>query len=629
MKLKTVYSTIALIFIVVGIALWKLNETYRADKISVKQNQLQTQLTALRSSLVSQISQLRNTLSGYSMQIDESKINWVQLKPFYALAMVQEDASNRLTITKLFLQSGSVAERWNSTVLQQYLQTKVSSNQLLRSQTFKDASGLPHVALAVFDREKRNSQPRTGVMVVGDVSYFQRFFDLQRTSSITQVLLTADKQVAAHSEYEYVGNLSDENKISEQNFFVDRQEIRGTNLSLLSYSSKKAQTNLDIPLSMLGTIIGLAFLMAGVLLFSVKPEKEVAVVNKSVTPMPKQASHPTQSAASFKPVKKPIVDEEDESEGLGFTLSAPTPKPSAIQARGPKPAFIPLSFDHDPQIVPIQVQACVQQAVFNIDRQLKASGITIAKEFASGESIDLDYPKFIKIFENVLLAISQNITTDKKRIQLRSYDSGNLTTLEIQAPVHSFILHEAILPALIEFHCEYTQTTSSAGEALFKFIFTRSDDQVTAPSRKSFEFQLKSKASEKRFELTEEPSSDFKIPDTLTVTSAETPVEPTVIGEDDLDIDALLSLDDESGAPVKSTFQSTEPESDLDEAEEVTQTNAGTSKSRLNIEKEMQPSKFKLDEKMLIVEDPVIAIETSENAKADKTKVKIRRPEKG
>ncbi len=63
MKLKTVYSTIALIFVVVGIALWKLNDTYRTEKISVKQNQLQTQLTALRSSLVSQISQLRNTLS--------------------------------------------------------------------------------------------------------------------------------------------------------------------------------------------------------------------------------------------------------------------------------------------------------------------------------------------------------------------------------------------------------------------------------------------------------------------------------------------------------------------------------------------------------------------------------------
>lgn len=564
MKLKTVYSIIALIFLIVGIALWKLNETYRAEKVSVKQNQLQTQLTALRSSLVSQISQLRNTLSSYTVQIDESKINWVQLKPFYALAVVQEDASNRLTVNKLFLQSGSVADRWNSTTLQTSLQTKVSGNQLLRVQTFKDASGLAHLALAVFDREKRNNQPRSGVLVVGDISYFQRFFDLQRTSSITQVLLTADKTVAAHTEYEYVGNLSDENKVSEANFFVDRQELRGTNLNLLSYTSKKAHANLDIPLPILGIIVGLGFLMSGILLFVAKSE------NAQAAP----ASFSAPKAARANPVM------EEEPIGLGMPAAAP-----AVMD-------IPLEFDQEAQIVSIQLQACVQQAIFNIDRQLKSQGVSIKKEFVSGETILLDYSKFIKIFENVLLNTASQLPTTKKRIQLRSYDVESVTVLEIQAPIESLNLHKAIVPALMEANAEFSQVASSAGESIFRFSFTRPEvTEQTAPAP----VVKKQAPVEMRFELNDE-ESDFKLPDM-------TPANPV---QNDLDIDALLSLDDESDSPAKAL-----------------------QKAETTIEKEMQPAKFKLDEKMSIVEDPKINITTTENTKADQTKVKIRRPEKG
>lgn len=581
MKLKTVYSSIALIFLVVGIALWKLNETYRAEKVSVKQNQLQTQLTALRSSLVSQISQLRNTLSTYTVQIDEAKINWVQLKPFYALAVVQEDASNRLSVNKLFLQSGSVADRWNAATLQQNLNAKVSGNQLLRVQTFKDASGLAHLALTVFDREKRNNQPRSGVMVVGDISYFQRFFDLQRTSSITQVLLTADKTVAAHTEYEYVGNLSDENKVSEKNFFVDRQELRGTNLNLLSYTSKKAQSNFDIPFAMLGIIVGLGFLMSGILLFVAKPD------NAQAAPVVPQAAKPAQA--------KPVMVEE--SIGIGLAAAAPVPQPMArhsnLKPTAPPQVNIPLEFDVDTQIVPIQVQACVQQAIFNLDRQLKSQGVAIKKEFVSGETVLLDYPKFIKIFENVLLNVAAQLPAGKKRIQLRSYDVESVTVLEIQAPIEKLNLHEAIVPALMEAKAEFSQVASSAGESIFRFSFTRpemTEAPAIAPLTKT------AAPAEIRFELNDADDNDFKM-------SELKPVNPV---QNDLDIDALLSLDDEPGTPQ-----------------------SPASESKINIEKEMQPAKFKLDEKMSIIEDPVIDIETTENKKADQTKVKIRRPEKG
>ncbi|AZZ37618.1 hypothetical protein CIK05_12715 [Bdellovibrio sp. qaytius] len=580
-----------------GVALWKLNDTYRSEKVSIKQNQLQTQLTALRSSLVSQISQLRNTLSSYTVQIDESKINWVQLKPFYALAVVQEDGTNRLTVNKLFLQSGSVADRWNSATLQQNLQAKVTGNPMLRVQTFKDSSGLVHLAMIVFDKEKRNNLPRSGVMVVGDISYFQRFFDLQRTSSITQVLLTNDKTVAAHTEYEYVGNLSDENKVSDKNFFIDRQELRGTNLNLLSYTSKQAYSNFDIPLPILGIILGLGFLMSGVLLFVAKPD------------------YVSRSSSSGSSQKKSTEYDADEAIGLGLPNTAPAPmksvtsppptvlqaeprqaKPSAAPTVKPAalPQEIPLEFSREAQVVSIQVQACVQQAIFNIDRQLKSQGVTVGKEFASGETVVLDYPKFIKIFENVLLSVAQEISGLKKRIQLRSYDIDSLTVLEIQAPIQNFNLHAAILPELKAAHAEFSQVASSAGEAIFRFSFHRQEAsaQAAAPA-----FNKPTPSAEMRFELDESDASGFKMPEM-------TPVNPI---QNDLDIDALLSLDDEAGEPVSLT--STTP--------------------KMNIEKEMQPAKFKLDEKMSIVEDPEINITTTETEKADQTKVKIRRPEKG
>lgn len=594
MKLKTVYSSIALIFLVVGIALWKLNDTYRAEKILVKQNQLQTQLTALRSSLVSQISQLRNTLSSYTVQIDESKINWVQLKPFYALAVVQEDNANRLAVSKLFLQSGSVADRWNATTLQKNLQAKVTGNQLLRVQTFKDSTGLVHLAMVIFDKEKRGAAPRSGVMVVGDVSYFQRFFDLQRTSSITQVLLTSDKTVAAHTEYEYVGNQSDENKVSEQNFFIDRQELRGTNLNLLSYSSKKAFSNFDIPLSMLGIIIGLGFLMSGILLYVAKPDGPYA----------------GEVVDSGKVVVKPALEEEP----FGLGASAPqsvknqqaVASPNALvktAVRPPpppafeKPKLPPLDLAGESQVVSIQVQACVQQAIFNIDRQFKSQGVTIKKEFVSGESVLLDYPKFIKIFENVLLSVAQQLSGDKKKIYLRSYDDESLTVFEIQASIREFKLHEAILPELVSAHAEFSQVASSAGEAIFRFSFTRPEVSAVPPL-----VNAKASVPVARFELSDADSDEFKL--TKFNLPELTPVNPV---QNDLDIDALLSLDDEPSLSVQVPV-----------------------KAELTIEKEMQPAKFKLDEKMSIVEDPEIKISVStEVSKVDQTKVKIRRPEKG
>ena len=582
MKLKTVYSSIALIFLVVGVALWKLNDTYRAEKSSVRQNQLQTQLTALRSSLVSQISQLRNTLSAYTVQIDESKINWVQLKPFYALGVVQEDGSNRLTVNKLFLQSGSPAERWNASTVQLNLADKITGNQLLRVQTFKDSSGLVHLAMIVFAKEKRNAQPRSGVMVVGDVSYFQRFFDLQRTSAITQVLMTLDKKVAAHSEYEYVGSKSDENKIGDESFFVDRQELRGTNLVLLSYTLKKAGAPLDIPLPILGIILGLGFLMSGILLYVAKPEIAAARAQK---------------------VKSHYEEESDANEEFGFAppapqVAVPVPQPLKASAQQPeslKPMVPPIDLSGESQVVSIQVQASVQQALFNIDRQLKSQGVTVKKEFVSGESVQMDYPRFIKIFENVLLSIAQQLT-GKKKIQLRSYDDEMQTVLEIQAQVQEFNLHPAIIPELVNADAEFSQVASSAGEAIFRFTFTRSESsrQTAAPVVPV----TKTKApAEVRFELSDDDLGDLK----LAPVAAVNPVQ------NDLDIDALLSLDDDVPSAMKTA----------------------PVKAEEKIEKEMQPAKFKLDEKMSIVEDPEINIAATEDNKADKTKVKIRRPEKG
>lgn len=651
MKLKQVYTSIALVFFVVTLVIWKLNDIYKNEKNAQRQNTLQAQSVALRSTLASQISQLRNILSGYSLQIEESKINWIQLKPFYVLGVVQEDARNQLTVSKMYVQSGSAADRWNAQYIQQKLNIKSTNQSLTRVQLFVDQSNIKQLALIFFDQDKKSNPARVGVFVIGDISFLQRFFDLQRTGTTTQALLNTDNVVAAHSEYEYVSSVSKELNIPENKNFVDKQELRGTNLYLVNYINKSSSAYLSMPISILGIILGLGFMISGILVYvsrqqqadfevanivtekkgasssALLPNKESAQVMPPPVPDLIKSKNKLTSAADFEKseqefqrqlkqmtsnnaavIKAEEIAQQSLQEQTAQDFVAQTQTQhivsservqveESIQTEPQAIAFVkPLH--HDEQILPVQVQACVQQAIFNVDKQLRKSGAKITKDFQSFDSVLIDYNLFIKIFENIFINISINLAdSDVKNLSMKSLDDELFVRLNIEASTkRNIYISDDIKNELQKIKCEFEQSFYDNRLVLrFQFMKPMQKVSVLEPVVRDLD------------------STAIVSPEQTPVLDSEEKTSAGIVAEmismpEDLDIDSILSIDDEEKTIVETVVNS-------------------SAQAPLDLEKEMRTLKIKLEESSDVVEKPDIKIVKNEPT-SDKLQIKIRKPNK-
>jgi len=653
MKLKQVYTSIALVFFVVTLVIWKLNDIYKNEKNAQRQNTLQAQSVALRSTLASQISQLRNILSGYSLQIEESKINWIQLKPFYVLGVVQEDARNQLSVSKMYVQSGSAADRWNSQYIQQKLNTKSSNQSLTRVQLFVDQSNIKQLALIFFDQDKKSNPIRTGIFVIGDISFLQRFFDLQRTGTTTQALLNTDSVVAAHSEYEYVSSVSKELNIPENKSFVDKQELRGTNLYLINYVNKASTAYLSMPISILGIILGLGFMVSGILVYVSKQqqsESEVAEASASKTsvttsvaqqsikstqivppPVPdliksknkftsaadfakseqefqrqlQQMTSNTVAVAKAEEIAQQSLEDQTVQDFVAQThsqqsvASENTVQTEQTMQTEPQAIAFVKPIQHEEQIVPVQVQACVQQAIFNVDKQLRKSGAKITKDFQSFDSVLLDYNLYIKIFENIFINISINLAdSDIKTLSLKSIDDDLFVRLNIEASTNRNIyISDDIKSELQKIKCEFEQSFYD-NRLVLRFQFLKPMQKVSVLEPVIFDSD----------------STAIVAPAESPMLSADEKTSPGVVAEmvtmpEDLDIDSILSIDDEEKTHVDARVNS-------------------NVQAPLDLEKEMRTLKVKLEESSdVVVATPDIKI-TKNEPTADKIQIKIRKPNK-
>jgi len=623
MKLKQVYYSIALIFLIVGVVVWKLNDIYKSDKNAQKQNSLQAQSIGLRSTLVSQISQLRNVLSGYILQIDESKINWVQLKPFYVISQVQEDVRNQIIISKMYTQTGTVAERWSSAYVQQKLALKSTNRQLVRFQLFQDQSGLKHLAIIFFDQDKKNNESRNGILVIGDVSFLQRFFDLQRTSSTTQALLTTENLVAAHSEFDYIANASKELSLSTRQFFIDKQELRGTNLILINYATKGASGYLSMPNSILGIILGLGFMISGIILYMGKMS---AVTHQDQQGFSSQVvSQKTETMAQ--PVAKvklstseDFVKSEREFQQSKSATDALVGRNDILQLSDKKidlnqhlasdesqfqieSSDLPMSSQE--QVVPVQVQACVQQALFNLDKKIKKSSVKISKDFQSFDTVLLDYPRFIKIFEKIILSFLNSHQVSKS-IRFKTTDNDDCIDLRIETSIKSdYELDEVLKSEFSKIKCATSLMRSSENELILMFSFVKQIKKNNAVTM---------------------------LNDTLKQSEV---IEPEITNlstsvNDDLDIDAILSIDDEQEGEMSPVINPTAELENLEPVVDMKVTsfyNESEPTQKFDLKKEMQTTKVKLDQDHHVLAQPNIQI-TKANKEIDQYKVKIRKPEK-
>lgn len=258
------------LFILLAVVLYKMNDYFKQEKYAVTQTQLRTQIVTLKTSVASQISTLKNVLSSYEYDLSESKINWVQLDPFFGIAKAERvgpRGSGDYRITQFIGRSGSLGANWNASFLQRVLSRQMSNgDQLITIQIFRDTAGAKFMSLRFANPNGR------AVVVVGGADYFQKFFDLSRGARMTSLLQTADQVLAAHSEADYLGSSMDENAVSEKKFLVEKEEIAGTNLTAMSFVNRKNLTKgFMVPWSVVGLIFGFGFLIIGVLIYTLEP----------------------------------------------------------------------------------------------------------------------------------------------------------------------------------------------------------------------------------------------------------------------------------------------------------------------------------------------------------------------
>ncbi len=570
MKPKHVYFSIAFVFIIVGLVLWQLNDIYRDEKQNQKQSFQQTQLTSLRTTVSAQISQMRNTVSTYFLKIDEKQINWVQLKPFYFLGLIKESQSGQITVEQVYTLVGSKAESWSASSVQRYFKAPIRGDDLTKVKVFQDAFGDKHTAVIFFDKDLRSNMQRTGVMLIGDVSFLQNFFELQRSQLTTQTLLTNDQLVVAHSQFNYVSHTSDEAKASKDKFFTERQEIRGTNLFLFSYSPIKSSAMIHIPYSVVGLILGLTFLISGVLVFIAKPlDKAVRLAEKNHRDQlfQKTVSEQLQGPVEQKPAEQKItfgsavIKKVDEKTNPNFPK---TPPPQAVDSSGAQ-VVSRIKWPDELSIVNSNVvQASFQQSLFNVDRLLKNAQITVSKSFNSSEPVQVDQAFLVYFFDYFLSDMANNSQHLKHLVMnVRTYDADHFTTLEIQSAYKKKWMTDDLKNLFQKMSCHIQDSENANGDSVLQFIFTRPLGQIADITKTNHAY----------------------IQDEVTLTTAHADLKT------DLDLDKLLSLDDDI------------------------------------VKNEMQPSQYKIDQRINIIEEPVLSHSLRQGSELDQFQAQIRKPQ--
>lgn len=265
-KTGLVFKISAVLFVLLALVVYKLNDYFKNEKQYLSETQLRSKVVQVRTTVSSQVLQLKNVLSSYETELSDTGINWVQLDPFFAIAKV-EDTGRSLKVSKLLVRSNTPAERWNENYLERALAlNKSNSKSPLVAQLFQDRAGSKFLILRFKNAQKRETA------LVGSAEYFQKFFDNERGESSTALLVTAENMLAAHSEGDYIATLTQEAKLSKKKYLIEREEIPGTNLIAMNYIlKKKISSGFVVPWSIVGVVVGFGFILVAVVFYSLDP----------------------------------------------------------------------------------------------------------------------------------------------------------------------------------------------------------------------------------------------------------------------------------------------------------------------------------------------------------------------
>ncbi|MBC7741801.1 MAG: HAMP domain-containing histidine kinase [Bdellovibrionaceae bacterium] len=422
-KTGLVFKISIALVLLLAVVLYKLNDYFTQEKYFLAQSQLRTQIIATKTAVSSQLNQLKNILSSYETELNESKMNWVQLDPFFAIAKVQRNGS-RITVAQYIGRSGSMGDRWNAAYLEKALSfKKAASSDPIMAQLFRDQAGGKYLAIG-FTNAKGPM-----LLVVGSADYFQKYFDLNRGGKITSLLKTTDNLLAAHSEADYVATAIDPSALSESKYLIEQEEITGTNLIAVNYVSKKGlAAGFVIPWAVVGLILGFGFILIGLLIYSIDPiERKVEkyrrqerdqVFNETLAQNLKETES-LMNDSSLKPrvaSLSPVAINESSS-------------PASLVER-----VTEAKASDDAPLTKSTLMAPLQQTIFNLDREFKLAGVTLDKQIQTNLIYELPVANLRKAFENILRNSLEAVRDqNNKRIVIRAYDiEQHMSVIEIK-----------------------------------------------------------------------------------------------------------------------------------------------------------------------------------------------------
>lgn len=341
------------LFVLLALLVYKLNDYFRNEKLFTQQTQLRNRVISYKTTVSGQLQQLKNTLSAFDTEISDSNINWIQLAPFFAIARVAPGTT--LKVLQIVGRSNTPAERWNAAYLEKALSINRSreSNPIL-VQLFQDRARAKYLIIRFAMADKNE------IAVIGSADYFQKYFDIERGSDSTSLLVTTENILAAHTEGDYIATSTKEAQLSPKKYLFEKEEIVGTNLLAINYlSKKKVASGFAVPWSIVGVVAGFGFVLIGILFYTLDPiEKRVERFKKQerdqifkdtvgemkaaepIVAKPISLANPmisaeteTQTSAVIKRTPPPITEVSGET-----VYKTPIPEPVVVVSPEPVPA---------------------------------------------------------------------------------------------------------------------------------------------------------------------------------------------------------------------------------------------------------------------------------------------------
>ncbi len=593
MKTKYVYVTTAILCIFVLLVIFKLNDYYKIEKLQTVSNQMSQQNRSLKTSISIQLGQLKNILSTYSVRMDESKLNWVQMDPMTVMAQTHISKAGQFEVKNIFTKSGSKTERWTKDFLQKALALRKYSGRAIHADLFQTAAGDKYLALSFVGASSASGSD--AVTVVGDANYFQKFFDLNRSKKITHLIMTTANIVAGHSESEYVASITAEGELNPKKYFTETEELRSSNLKIISYvSHAQVSSFINIPMVLLGLILGFSCVLIGMLFYAFRPiektlqaQKTAAreiVYQETVQKVMKENQHVVQAPLSVAEFKIPDLVVQNlvaEKPKLPPMRSADPVVP--VQMFVPSPAGS--SVDSD-------LNSAIESAIGSVASRAASDGIRIKKELNSKNKFDFEQVRFQKMFEQILKnAIEAIQLSSTKNIIVRTTDHDSETVVEIQDSGTG--ISEDHLEKIWQPYFTTKEKNKHQGLGL--------SESLSVARRYGADLTIKNNQAGVgaivRLTMNNPEAVKNALPD------QEVSVEFEVTKKtDDFDLDRILNFDDDG------------PSADI-------------SRPKLDLKKEFTTTQFKMDRHIEIIEEPQIQFQKTEK-NMDQFKVQIRGPQK-